>query len=395
MAENIYIRLALKSVLYAPILAFIGNYIAKGKDFEFIIEIADEEIETGFWKNLNALTAIEYDPVFSPVIEIDKYLKDRYFAVGDPLRVRRLMLGKDLENFEYNFLGTLIQQLAFWIISENGKCSYNNEDVFKFNLVTCHSKGMTGYYLAETIFKLKKHDPLAPTKKPGNEVNIFEKLLELDMKERRLQDISKILNIDKEDPVWFAAISTEYSDVYSLASRRRKINNKEFISKKYLPKTFTSLQNNYCMTAIVARNSEENREIISSARNVLKDGIISEIKLLTSKSHQERKEFAIHLKDFFNHTPDEKLKLKESDSYSNLIEMLERSVDIPLELLKTITRIYPSNLITTIQTKNDTDKFIDMAISSDLNGQTNIRNLKKSCYDDLKTDTWNANELWS
>jgi hypothetical protein len=178
--KPIKIRVALDSIIYAPLYFFVQkNSLNRNAQFHFYIEPVHTNIKAvpreklraslSIYLNLSSLRPIEDDPVFSPVC--DKTLFDdwprTWFGVGDPLRVRRLQIFKP-SFIAYEFIGTLVSRLALWIIAER-KCQLAPEYLSDFNYVTCHSRGMTGYYVTEALFRTKYNNPLAPVYAAGQE----------------------------------------------------------------------------------------------------------------------------------------------------------------------------------------------------------------------------------
>jgi len=214
--KNVKIRVALDSIIYAPLYTFVQqNSINSEAPFRFYIEAVHQNIDLHDDSNLRSLGPIRNDPVFSPVCDKDRFdmtgNRDSWFGVGDPLRVVRLAQYRG-EKISYHFLGTLVSRLAFWIISEE-KCLAEHlspERAKNFNYVACHSRGMTGYYIAETLFKNECNNPLAPVYLPGKEVQQVFRMLKVDWPRR---------TESKRDPVWMAAVSTEIGKMLNLRSK--------------------------------------------------------------------------------------------------------------------------------------------------------------------------------
>lgn len=369
----IRIRVALDSILYAPLYAFVQENSLRKSAFLFYIEPVHDPIQPSDRSKLHSLGPISFDPVFSPVCDKNRFADPKYrntwFGVGDPLRAHRL--AQDLKSeVSCDFLGTLVSKLAFWIITEQ-KCKLIPDRIKDFNYVACHSKGMTGYYVSETLFKSSGNNPLAPVKKPGQEAQHIFDLLQVDWRRR-----------SDDDPVWIAAVSTEIGKMMYL---KRKYERKgRMVNVRLLYKTIGSglLPSDFVMTAVVGRRDPKNK-LIDEAGKYLKEGLINSIGDLRAGNTN----FCKNLADF--HGSQGLFSLPGKNHPFSLRKEIDEIVE---ELQK--RDLYPTNeLFAPVSAKSGTDQLLKAAIKHDLvsgGGESEINEQ----FDKLQTNVWGADPLW-
>lgn len=300
------VRVPIGSILYAPLLVLHEqNHQDRKSKFRFHIVRTDGEIKLSKKKigkyNLHALAPLSFDPCFSPVIDSARYKGKKeymksWFALGDPLRVIRLIQGIDTAGrVSFSWLGNLIGRLSFWVAYE----ATNSPRLY--NIVACHDRGMTGYHIAATLFgpqtlPFSLFNPLAQTQQPGAEVDYFFKMYAED-KLRRFSD---------DDGVVFALVTTEIAKLrHHLSNKHKKAftngdllyrHLKEFVKEnagsskdiKRLSDWYASNDGRFLMTSIVARKCGEGEPDGYSpnpeAENFLRDGLIRAIELFGSDS---------------------------------------------------------------------------------------------------------------
>lgn len=389
------ILVALDSIIYAPLYAFVQkNSVDFKAKFRFFIEPVHEPInsDTSREQKLDSLAPIQRDPVFSPVIDVDFHPahKDTWFGVGDPLRVRRLECYQGRGRpISYDFVGTLVSKLAFWLVGEQ-QSTFKRRDASKYNMIICHLKGMTGYYLSELFFKKCGNNPLAPVREPGSEVTHLINLLRVDWNRRVLGS----------DPVWLAALTTEIDKITYIRNHgpevfRAKLINRNFIYPDEVNEEENGEQSDdtegltddpvdFLMTAIVARRSEDIRQqqLIEEVTNILKDGIINAIYDL--KQSHTRDQFIKHLTAFY------KSRRTFSVPGSGNLFFLKR--DLTETVIK-LRGIYPDNLLASSEARNVTDLLLRAAIESDLPAGT-PQNAIDGYVNNYKTNTWSGSNLW-
>jgi len=392
--QPVNIRVAFDTILYAPIYTFVQRHSQNGRsDFRFHIIPVRSSIEPKLGGDLSALAPIQKDPVFTTVIKKVHFRTEQHkydwFGIGDPLRVRRLIqLRNDPHSFSYDFVGTLIDKLAFWIVTES-HCDFKEANLWQYNYVACQSVGMTGYYLAETLFKTDRSNPLAPSRTPGREVHHMFKLLEVDMNRR-----ATIKTGSNPDPVWFAAVSTEIDKILYLTRKYDSDWSLHFdsINLAFQKNEEKKIDHDFLLTAIVARRydrDEEQQKKLMKAEEILIEGVTEEIGRLQSADNKIRKEFLSDLVDFYWSCG--------SFSLPGSSQLLRFGHDLH-DVLDSIKDIYPSSLVAPLKAKTETDKFLRRAIRSELerNGDQVSEIKVNAHFDDLCTDSWQArcNQLW-
>lgn len=380
--KPINIRVASDTILYAPLYTFVqSNSREKSPPFRFHINHVnssiklDEEAEEG--KDLWALLPIKYDPVFSPVIVKDHFGKNPqdWFGVGDPLRVRRLVQSRKDSSDSFKFVASLINKLAFWIVAES-HCKF--EKAQNFNYIGCHSVGMTGYLLAESMFLAWNNNPLAPCKIPGREVDLVFRHIKVDRRRRN----------NTSDPfAWFAAVTSEIDKIRYLTEKHGST---EDWKVKKVHQEFSDIPEDYLLTAIVARSDKEAiLNGIKEATHYLTSGIQKEIKRLQSIDEDEQKEFLRDLVDFYWSHGSFRVP------WNGKLSFLHRHM---FPIIKELKEIYSTYLCAPLAAKEHTDRFLWKAIRSDMRWkglkQDEIEAKINYYHNLLRTDSWNAPSLW-
>lgn len=396
MAKNnnqkpVKIMVALPSILYAPIYVFQEMQRINGiGEYRFHIELPDKYVNDPQIEirplvtigqtevRLDAFAPIVYDPLFSPIVNdkfIDKY-PDIWFGVGDPVRLRRMTFGEERSDIDYRIIGTLVNKLAYWVVAER-KCGFKSTEIDRYNLIACHSRGMTGYHIADHIFKRSLKDkpsinPLAPTANPGSEVEYYFNILKIDLKRR-----SGIL--DENDPVWMGAVTTEIGQIHKFL-KSEQMERKVYLYPvhKHFPDKLGS--DAFIMTSIIARRYENKAKNskVKRAAEVLRKGVINAITLL----NKEPKQFAKHLKQFYICHTD---TFMAPDAENNM-----ESCDLFMIYYEQLRRIYSASLCTNSKVRKATDEILRRSIASDIrnNGAKDTDTRVKYVLDQLKTSTW-------
>lgn len=361
--KPIKVRVALDSVIYAPVYVFIQrNSIQKSPSFRFHIEDVSENFRFSLDPAPPFLRAIEYDPVFSCVMDPDNYRSRTWFGIGDPLRVRRLVLGKKSLTERYNFVGTLVSQLALWLITES-RIGERARDVGHYNYVGCHPEGMTGHVFSKFLFKNPHHDPLAPVKEPGSELKFLTKLLK--------QDIPRRVNY--ADPVWFGAVSTEIDEAVNCRTKPTPL------SYRFLFDIFenSNIPKDYLFTSIVARGCAVEQSEIEEATGYLHDGLLKSIGMLRDPA--QRPEFIRLLHEFYRSHRAFRVSTKSVWPYLQkkfLKEVMEKIYDI-----------YPADLLSNRQAVTNTDEWLEYALSGFSTTE------KQALFNRIRTSTWRGEGL--
>lgn len=297
-SKNVVINLALNSFLYFPIFLSVKRYnleisnrkkyqlntlgVDHDKVFYFDFDFPQKnklKIKYASKENKEFLDPVLYDSVFSPVVdrneytdengELKKSYKNTWFCVGDPLRLINLVRGKGKEDIRANFSGTLIKQAAFWILFDK-KCEYRDgldmdDYLLNYNLIGCHPKGMTGYYISDSIFHIKNFfNPVAPCKLPGDEFDYLVKLYKAEQHRSEFADMA--------DPVWLAAVSTELDKMFLF---KKKISKTRPLKVQPIFKFFRDQEEkNILMTAIITRNDSTLKDYadVKAAEKILVNG---------------------------------------------------------------------------------------------------------------------------
>ena len=372
------IRVAFDTILYSPLYTFVqNNSLDDDSRFLFRIKPVHEPIRPVASGELKALAPIDHDPVFSEVIHKDNFqvFENDWFGVADPLRVRRLLLHHTADSISFDFVGTFVDELAFWLITES-HCQVDTNSRWKYNYVACQSKGMTGYYLAERIFTQPKNNPLAPSKLPGHELIHFFDLLKADDK-RKERSVT--------DPVWLAAVSTEIGKIIYMKGR---YGFSDRFRDHYIPNIFPELApKKFLLTAIVARKyTDSQQDEVNEAVEYLKKKLQEEILRLQSRNPNTCRDFLEDLIDFYwGHAS---FELPGNGRLFGLRRNLETS-------LKQLSTIYTQTLAADPEAKTTTDAFLKEAIKSDLTQSTGSAPAAKvtRLYQQLQTDTWGKG-LW-
>jgi hypothetical protein len=384
--KTIRINVAVDSIIYAPLYAFVEKTSNDNTSkFNFLINPTSDPPRLQTPHDLSGLSPIIYDPTFSPVIDrtIIKKDKDLLFGVGDPLRIKRLVLskGNSISDNHYDFLGTLVSKPALWLVIEH-KCISNLTNIANYNYVGCHSEGMTGYYLSEIIFKRKGNNPLAPVNHAGTELECWDYILEADNKRRQGRN-------GVVDPVWLAAVSTEIDE--AIYRKEKSYHNGESPMYYFLPEEFNIIPKDFLFTAIVARKPQEKatQALIDDAKDVLIQGL-SEIieKVNSGNGHQE---VADHLYEFYNARTSFSLP-KYSTKKSEQMQFIHQILNI----LET-KEIYPYDLRASVSAKQETDRILKQCIRSEIKAKgltkEENRQLFTRYFEELKTDKWKEG-LW-
>ncbi len=383
MARNIVIiALPLPSIVYAPLYVAIDRINRSNHNYKFWVKCQRGPILVAKHQTKRRAFAPSYiDPVFSPVIDTEYFENNPrcWFAVGDPLRVRRLAENERANNLSYRFLGTLVDQLAFWVVGE--KRSFGR-DQGRYNYVSCHMRGMTGYYLAERIFNVSNsYSPLAPAM-PGTEVRHYFKMVEIDWQRK------KSAGDDGEDPIHFAAITTEVGELIHNVQRlsKERVFKHGRVSELFEGK----IQNDdFIMTALIARVNNKNADEESKIRRaseLLVENILNSLATLRQDPHafgQELVNFYLEHRATFGSPTDP----NDGNAY----------IDLVLRELKGVYR-NSENLLASESARSNTDKLLRMWLRSDLM-QVSARGREDSVekeFNQICTDTWQGAEgnLW-
>lgn len=392
---QVNIRVAFDTILYAPVYTFVHrNSRRLRSEFNYHIIPVRSPIETAGASELSALAPIVKDPTFSSVIQKAYFRANGHehdwFGIGDPLRVRRLIqLRGDDHQFSFDFIGTLIDKLAFWVVTEP-HCTFAEEKLWRFNYVACQSIGMTGYYLTESLFKTEGNNPIAPTRMPGQEVEHIFKMYENE-KTRR----SNLSGASDNDPVWLAAVSTEIDKILYFRGKYDSHGVPFYVGsiiQAFQRNTRRKLEREYLFTAIVARRNErdpDEQKTIERAKRDLWEGINHEIKRIKSDDPKERKSFIKDLCEFYWS------RSSFIPPYASELKNLEHDLR---DVIDEIKDLYATNMIASYKARIETNNLLKRAIESELqrNGNGDVMHKVTQHYNNLQTDTWQAthNQLW-
>jgi hypothetical protein len=383
-SQVVYINLPLGSIIYAPL------YVAAFRstpDFNFRFSSQPDPIFPAQHQWRRAFAPIIIDPVFSPVIQRQHFKRNdkSWFAVGDPLRVRRLVEHHGLDQCAFTFLGTLVTRLAFWTLTER-RGPYRASEDRVYNYIACHTPGMTGYHLAEHLFRVNAaYNPLAPTT-PGQEVEHFFRMLGADW-----QRTSPGTDRYFDDPVTFAVLTTEIGNVlYHLnrfSNSGKVFFDVELVGKRFFPSKLPS--DDFIMTAIVARRYDDNPDraaLVKAAGEVLREKLLDALQLLRS----DPQAFAGKLSEFYS-------------NYSGSFASPTDPDDADAYLLDTVTRIANiysggNDLVPSGDARAHTDRLLSLSLRSEYRARhkqwPSHATLKRE-YDLLCTKTWDPNGiLW-
>ena len=274
----------------------------------------------------------------------------------------------------HQFLGTLISRLAFWIISEE-KCLDSPLFIKNFNYVACHSKGMTGYYVTEALFKTEYNNPLAPVYIPGKEVENIFRLLDIDWPRR-------VEHTNYPDPVCIAAISTEIGKMLNWKNfhdgqREIRIERLNDVAGAGI------IPNDFLFTAIVARKSTTDAQEIADASQYLREGVIESIRELRVDPNK----FSRSLAAFYSTHASFLLPGKNNPF------LLKREIK---KIVANLGDLYPkTGLCAPVEAMTGTNDLLCKAIKHDLMpgaAQTVI----DDHFNNLQTNSWDAGgTLWS
>lgn len=380
---TIRIHIASDTILYAPLYTFVQNNSRdtySPYNFQIIPVHSGISLDTEGESrhDLQAFLPIKDDPVFSKVIIKEEFDDNRFdwIGIGDPLRVRRLVQYHQANNISCEFAATLIDKMAFWVVTEK-RC--NLDSFWNFNYIGCHPLGMTGYYLSESLFVNGYNNPLAPSRVPGQEIDQVIRHIKYDRKRR---------NGASDDPVWFAAVSTEidkmlFSTKHDRYPKDWKIKTIQEVFPDFVP-------NDYLLTAIVARKEQGKLgDDIRSATGFLVKGIANDIRRLQIADNVIEEDFLDDLVDFYwSHGS---YRVPGGGTLYNLRKNLR-------QVLRRIRDVYTPTLSAPFKAKQETDSFLRFAIRSDLRRKGHAgKELEVKLayyYERLNTDTWNANTLW-
>jgi hypothetical protein len=382
----IKIRVALDSIIYAPLYVFVQqDSLKRTAPFRFYVEPVhkgitlepqEDLVESGsIYQDLLSLGPIYEDPVFSPVCDQDWFREEprTWFGVGDPLRAHRLKLYRG-SSISYQFVGTLVSRLAFWIITEQRR-QLQPEYMHRFNYVTCHSRGMTGHYVAEVLFRTERNNPLAPVYAPGREVDQVFNFLSQDWP-RRTGRIT--------DPVWAAAVSTEIGRMLTLRNMHKK-EHRTVIEPLYQTIGRDKIPSDFLFTAVVARTDNRNAQEISHSSAYLKQRLIETIKLL----REDPAEFCRNLAAFYTSHASFTLPAGSRPFW------LQRGMK-DIAILEYLQGLYPLNdLYAPRVAKLGTDWLLTQAILQDIRPRIDNPPFP-AIFEELRPDRWEAaDSLWS
>jgi hypothetical protein len=374
--KPIKILVAVDSIVYAPLYAFVERNSTTKSEFLFQIEPVHKPLQISHRHRLKGLAPITYDPVFSPVIEKSNFKNPRYeytwFGVGDPLRVTRIKW-RQSAGLSFEFVGTLISRMAQWIIADRN-VKFGHDQTHNYNYVACHPKGMTGYYLAEYLFRTTTNNPLAPTWRPNLEIDHALGVLNMDSRRRP----------DPEDAVWIAALTMQIGKILMVMA---KGNNGSKFNYHPVYKVFPKIPEDYLFTAIVARRDEGNRQHeIEDATKHLTEGLIEAISWF--RDENETNQLIKHLKRFYRSRASFALP-KRNDP----LLLRERGTDIIHE----IKDLYPSQLQAETEARTATDSLLASALRSELKlSSTEVNETFNDYFEKLRTANWgnSSEKLW-
>lgn len=394
--SDVYIRLAIDSVVYAPLYVF-QDMQRKDSDSRFrfkfkptVTEItpADPIQFPGCECNATCrqlgsrgFAPTAFDPTFSPVVDRAYFPQFRsdWFAVGDPVRIRRLVLSRVKPNVSGNLVGSLIVRPAYWVVVDRSvQCDPSVRRCF--NLVACQPRGTTGFHLADLAFRGRcqgcpEFDSLAPTARPGAEVDYYFRLLEAEHRFRKSTQPAQ------QPPKAFAVVTPDIGRIQYQKSRRQLSDQLESHPvAAWLPDDINS--HSFIMTGIVARHydQEDEQKQVDEASRTLRAGVAKAISLL----RDDVDKFLFHLgRCYVSHggfTPPDAPTLglfRASRHFSAYVAQLKDFYN------------QSKDLTTDAATRRETDSLLGQSIESDLRHFGSVcSHTKEYVLDRVGTHSW-------